>query len=90
MRGALRRLGLMCCVAFALAVPGAAIAQTRVSAALQSTTIGQGESTVLTISVQNPEGSPGMPPLVLERGLSGAGPMVSRNMAFVNGVSSSS
>lgn len=86
----LRRFVLLWLVAFALAVPGVASAQTRVSASLQSTTIGQGESTVLTIAVQNPEGSPEVPPLVLTRGLSGAGPMVSRNMAFVNGVSSSS
>lgn len=90
MRGVLRGFVLTWCVTLAVLLPGAAMAQTRVSAALQATTIGQGESTVLTIAVENPSGSPEPPSLVLARGLSGAGPMVSRNMAFVNGVSSSS
>ncbi|MFN8588067.1 MAG: BatD family protein [Candidatus Eisenbacteria bacterium] len=78
--------------AFGLLVwlPAAAFAQTRVSAALQSTSIEQGESTLLTIAVQNPSGSPGTPCVQLPPGLSGAGPSLSRNLSIVNGVSSSS
>ncbi|MBI5168905.1 MAG: BatD family protein [Candidatus Eisenbacteria bacterium] len=77
-------------VALACALAAApASAQTRVSAALRSTSIEQGESTLLTITVQEPQGTPEVAPLVLARGLAGAGPAVARNYALVNGVSSS-
>ncbi len=79
---------LFACAAAVAAAP-AAWAQTRVSAALVSTSIEQGESTLLTITVQEPQGTPEIAPLLLARGLSGAGPAVARNYALVNGVSSS-
>lgn len=74
-----------------LALPGSrAHAQVRVSAALSSSSIEQGDVVVLTVTVLNPSGNPTAPKFSLPDGVLGEGPSVGRSLSIVNGVSTSS